>query len=58
MRVSRNISKFPSHTVPILTLTVIECHRAGLKKSSLEFAAILMRPEYPLNDLEYKNILL
>lgn len=58
MRVSRNISKFPSHTVPILTLTVIECHRAGLKKSSLEFAAILMRPEYLLNDLEYKNILL
>eukprot|EP00026_Physarum_polycephalum_P003547 Phypoly_transcript_03560.p1 GENE.Phypoly_transcript_03560~~Phypoly_transcript_03560.p1 ORF type:complete len:493 (+),score=71.34 Phypoly_transcript_03560:931-2409(+) len=45
IRVSRNISKFPSHVVPILTLTVIECHRAGLKKSALEFAAQLMHPE-------------
>ena len=27
LRVANNISKFPSHTVPILTSTVIECHR-------------------------------
>ncbi len=31
LRVAKNISKFPSHVVPILTSTVIECHRAGLK---------------------------
>lgn len=32
--------------VPILTSAVIECQRSGLKKSSFEFAAVLMRPEY------------
>ena len=32
--------------VPILTSTVIECHRAGLKNSSFSYAAMLMRPEY------------
>ncbi|KAL7856198.1 hypothetical protein AOLI_G00198020 [Acnodon oligacanthus] len=46
IRVSNNISKFPSHIVPILTSAVIECHRAGLKNSSFSFAAMLMRPEY------------
>ncbi len=34
------------HVVPILTSTVIECHRAGLKKTSFEYASMLMRPEY------------
>ncbi|KAI8918944.1 hypothetical protein BC831DRAFT_481578 [Entophlyctis helioformis] len=46
MRVSNNISKFPAHVVPILTSTVVECHRAGLKKAAFEYAAMLMRPEY------------
>ncbi|XP_009068773.1 PREDICTED: WD repeat-containing protein 19-like, partial [Acanthisitta chloris] len=46
IRVANNISKFPSHIVPILTSTVIECHRAGLKNSAFSFAAMLMRPEY------------
>ena len=32
--------------VPILTSTVIECQRAGLKGSAFGFAAMLMRPEY------------
>ena len=32
--------------VPILTSTVIECHRAGLKASAFSYAAMLMRPEY------------
>jgi WD repeat-containing protein 19 len=32
--------------VPILTSTVIECHRAGLKSAAFNFAAMLMRPEY------------
>lgn len=46
IRVARNISKFPKHVVPILTSTVIECHRAGLKKTAFEYASMLMRPEY------------
>ncbi|KAJ8679660.1 hypothetical protein QAD02_015447 [Eretmocerus hayati] len=46
IRVANNISKFPAHVVPILTSTVIECHRAGLKSAAFNFAAILMRPEY------------
>ena len=29
LRVANNISKFPTHIVPILTSTVIECHRCG-----------------------------
>lgn len=32
--------------VPILTSTVIECHRAGLRMAAFNFAAMLMRPEY------------
>lgn len=32
--------------VPILTSTVIECHRSGLKQSAFSYAATLMRPEY------------
>ncbi|XP_043289722.1 WD repeat-containing protein 19 isoform X2 [Venturia canescens] len=46
IRVANNISKFPSHIVPILTSTVIECQRAGLKHAAFNFAAMLMRPEY------------
>jgi WD repeat-containing protein 19 len=46
IRVASNISKFPNHIVPILTSTVIECQRAGLKASAFSFAAMLMRPEY------------
>lgn len=56
IRVSNNISKFPSHIVPILTSAVIECHRAGLKNSSFSFAAMLMRPEYRNKiDAKYKK---
>ena len=32
--------------VPILTSTVIECQRSGLKNSSFNFAVMLMRQEY------------
>ncbi|KAJ3334720.1 WD repeat-containing protein 19, partial [Kappamyces sp. JEL0680] len=45
IRVSNSISKFPAHTVPILSSTVIECYRSGLKKEAFEFAGVLMRPE-------------
>ena len=42
--------------VPILTSTVIECHRSGLKNSSFSYAAMLMRPEYRQKiDLKYKK---
>jgi len=46
IRVAKHISKFPMHVVPILTSTVIECHRAGLRASAFEYATTLMRPEY------------
>jgi len=52
-RVAKNISKFPAHTVPILTSAVIECQRGGLKNASLEYASILMQPEHR-NDLDPK----
>nr|XP_054756020.1 WD repeat-containing protein 19-like isoform X1 [Lytechinus pictus] len=56
IRVANNISKFPAHVVPILTSTVIECHRSGLKNSSFSYAAMLMRPEYRNSiDLKYKK---
>lgn len=45
LRVAQSVSKFPLHSVPILTSTVIECQRAGLKASSYEYAVMLMRPE-------------
>ncbi|KAK9743679.1 WD domain, G-beta repeat [Popillia japonica] len=46
IRVANNISKFPSHIVPILTSTVIECHRADLKLAAYKYATMLMNPEY------------
>uniref|UniRef100_A0A0L8I442 Anaphase-promoting complex subunit 4 WD40 domain-containing protein n=2 Tax=Octopus bimaculoides TaxID=37653 RepID=A0A0L8I442_OCTBM len=46
VRVANNISKFPSHIIPILTTTVIQCHRAGLRNSSFSYAAMLLRDEY------------
>ncbi|XP_067137635.1 WD repeat-containing protein 19 [Centruroides vittatus] len=56
IKVANNISKFPAHIVPILTSTVIECHRSGLKNSSFSYAAMLMRPEYRNQiDLKYKK---
>ncbi|XP_031560697.1 WD repeat-containing protein 19-like [Actinia tenebrosa] len=56
IRVANNISKFPAHIVPILTSTVIECHRSGLRNSSFSYAAMLMRPEYRQKiDLKYKK---
>ena len=45
-RVSDSIRSFPSHAVPILTSTVIECQRAGMKGSAYTFACQLMTPQY------------
>lgn len=44
-RVVKDISSFPKHTIEILTSAVIECQRAGLKRSAYEYATMLMRPE-------------
>lgn len=46
LRIAQNSSSFPSHVVPILTSTVIECHRAGLKATAYGYAVTLMAPEY------------
>ncbi|XP_049544255.1 WD repeat-containing protein 19 [Anopheles darlingi] len=46
LQVAKNISQFPSHVVPILTSTVIECHRTGLRKSAFEYAVMLMRSDF------------
>ncbi|OQR75032.1 WD repeat-containing protein 19-like [Tropilaelaps mercedesae] len=46
MRISDNLKRFPSHDVKILTSTVIECQRAGLKGSAYHYATILLRSEY------------
>lgn len=35
--------------VPILTSTVIECYRAGLRHASYKYATVLMKPEYRKN---------
>ena len=43
---SFQLLRFPSHVVPILTSTVIECHRSGLYDSAFTYASMLMRPEY------------
>jgi WD repeat-containing protein 19 len=53
IRVSNNISQFPSTKVNILTTTVAECTQAGLKQAAYQFACILVRPEY-LNDVNPK----
>lgn len=46
LRVAKHITRFPAHTVPILTSTVVECMKAKLKDSALRYATELMRPEY------------
>ncbi|EFC50007.1 hypothetical protein NAEGRDRAFT_29690, partial [Naegleria gruberi] len=46
LRITKNISKFPHHIVPILTSSVLLCYRSGLKKSAFENATVLVRPEH------------
>ena len=56
LRVAKNISRFPAHVVPILTSTIIECHRSGLKQSAFSYAVVLMRPEHRPNiDEKYRK---
>lgn len=49
VRCSRNISKFKEYAVQILSMTVMECYRSGMKKSAFEFASQLMQPQYYSN---------
>ena len=46
IRVAKSVSRFKNHVVPILTSTVMECQRAGLKQTALHWAGVLMRPEH------------
>ncbi|CAF4949564.1 unnamed protein product [Pieris macdunnoughi] len=48
LRTSTEVSFFPTqqHQVSILTSTVIECVRAGLKHQAYQWARVLMQPEY------------
>jgi WD repeat-containing protein 19 len=56
LRVTQSVSKFPMHIVQILTSTVVECQRAGLKAAAYEHASALMRPEYrPSIDVNLKR---
>uniref|UniRef100_A0A1I7VRZ3 WD repeat-containing protein 19 n=1 Tax=Loa loa TaxID=7209 RepID=A0A1I7VRZ3_LOALO len=43
IRVAGSISYFPAHVVPILTTSVIECTKAGLKQSAFKFAVELLK---------------
>ena len=45
LRVAAYIDMFPQHQVPILTTTVVECLRVGMKRAAFNYAAILCRPE-------------
>jgi len=42
IRVANNISQFPTHMINILTSTVAECSKAGLKEQACKWALILM----------------
>jgi len=43
--VASSITKFPAHTVNILTSAVIWCQRAALKRTAFEYATILMNKD-------------
>lgn len=45
VRVAKNISQFPTHMINILTSTVAECSKAGLKAEAHNWAMVLMQPE-------------
>eukprot|EP00698_Gefionella_okellyi_P009821 TRINITY_DN251_c0_g1_i1.p1 TRINITY_DN251_c0_g1~~TRINITY_DN251_c0_g1_i1.p1 ORF type:complete len:493 (+),score=96.67 TRINITY_DN251_c0_g1_i1:54-1481(+) len=46
IRVCKYLYRFPKHVVQILTSATVTCHRANLKRSSYDFAAILMQREH------------
>lgn len=46
VKVCQHISLFQKHAVPILTTTVVECSKSGLKVQAYEWATVLIRAEY------------
>ncbi|CAK1578047.1 unnamed protein product [Parnassius mnemosyne] len=46
LRTAAEVSFFPTQQLSILTSTVIECSRAGLKHQAHHWAKVLMQPEY------------
>jgi len=49
VRVSNNISQFPSNVANILTSTVAECVKSGLKEAAFNWSCVLARPEHRNN---------
>ncbi|KAH0792506.1 WD repeat-containing protein 19 [Histomonas meleagridis] len=45
-RLSEYVNKFPKHSVNLLVMGVVECSRAGMKKSAFKIATKLLQPEY------------
>jgi WD repeat-containing protein 19 len=45
-RLSKYVSKFPTHASNLLVMGVVECSRCGMKKSAFEIATKLLQPEY------------
>lgn len=45
-RLSKFATKFPLHAANLLVMGVVECTRAGMKKSAYEIAVKLITPEY------------
>ncbi|XP_018332353.1 WD repeat-containing protein 19 isoform X2 [Agrilus planipennis] len=56
LRVAENISKFPTHIVPILTSTVIECYRADLKHSAYKYATSLIQNQNYRKQIDSKYL--
>ncbi|GAV05730.1 hypothetical protein RvY_15811 [Ramazzottius varieornatus] len=46
IRICKNISKFPKDASRFLLSAVLECTKCHLNKSAMEFALILMQPQY------------
>ncbi|CAE7671037.1 Wdr19, partial [Symbiodinium sp. KB8] len=46
LRCVDDLSRFAFNATAVLTMTVVECHRAGLKRSATEFARVLMDDEH------------
>lgn len=46
LRCVDDLSRFEFNATAVLTMTVVECHRAGLKRSATEFARALMDDEH------------
>jgi WD repeat-containing protein 19 len=60
VRIAKNISKFPPNaSVKILTSTVLQCIKAGLKKQAFDYASVLCREEYRNKiDEKYKKTII